>query len=105
MRSNIPLISELGRRRKTCLLDDQKVDTIMEKLETQITHRNFDDPHILAMCIVSKTKVVCTGDDRSHDFFRRKELYSKRHTRPSIYSGKQNADLLTDAALKPCTKI
>lgn len=105
MQSNIPLIRELGRARKTCLLDDEKVDKVMEKLKTQITHRNFDDPHILAMCIVSKNKVVCTGDDRSHEFLKMKELYPKNHTRPSIYSGKHNSDLLTDKALIPCSKI
>lgn len=105
MSSNIQLVRELGRLRKICSLEDEKVDAKMDELKTKIRHRNFDDPHVLAMCIVSRCKVVCSEDKRSFEFLTDRKLYPKKQKRPSIYSGKHNADLLTNDALLPCSRL
>lgn len=104
-KNNIQLASRLDKARKVCFLNDDEVDTVMSTLEAQKTHRDFDDPHILAMCIVSRCLVVCTGDSRSHKFLKMKSLYPKNQRRPGIYSGKDNADLLTNDALLPCSRL
>lgn len=105
MSSNIQLVRELGRLRKICSLEDEKVDAKMDELKTKIRHRNFDDPHVLAMCIVSRCRVVCSEDKRSFEFLTDRKLYPKKQKRPSIYSGKHNADLLTNDALLPCSRL
>ncbi len=104
-RNNIRLVSRLDKASKISYLKDEEVDGVMSNLEAQKTHRDFDDPHILAMCIVSRCLVVCTGDSRSHKFLKMKSLYPKNQPRPGIYSGKHNADLLTNDALLPCSRL
>jgi hypothetical protein len=52
--------------------------------------KNDGDPFIVAICIVSKTKIVCTNDKRCKDAI--ESVFTKN--RPRLYSSDKNADLL-----------
>ncbi|MDP8241193.1 MAG: hypothetical protein P9X24_19060 [Candidatus Hatepunaea meridiana] len=65
--------------------------------------KNDGDPHIVAICLVSKTKIVCTNDKGCKRAI--KSVFTKN--RPRLYSSDKNADLLRpDNAIKiPLSKI
>jgi predicted nucleic acid-binding protein len=95
------VLANLARAGKIHRVDTARVDSEAAKLEPFRT-KDHDDPHIVALCIVSKTKVLCTGDDRSHSFVKDKRHYPKGQRPPKIYTNKAHTDLLTPDMLKPC---
>ncbi len=91
------LFREFDKANKIALVDDDRVDQQQTELETVIEHRNFDDPHLIAIIIVSGCRLICSTDSRAHPFFKDERLYPKHVKRPRIYSGhSSNVDLLCD---------
>lgn len=74
------------------------VDFHETALKQKIQHPDFDDPHIVAIIIVSKCKLICTNEKRAIPFFKDKKgvLYPKRFHKPKIYHAALNRDLLID---------
>lgn len=70
------------------------VDKEQERIEKEITDRDFDDPHLPAIVIVSKCKVICSCDTRSVKFVTLPQLLSERNSIPKYYTSKRNIDLL-----------
>lgn len=90
----LKFIVNLERAAKVVRCDDVEVDQMMKWVSEQETDPDFDDPHLIAITIVSKLSVICTSDKRAFRFIKKKALYPKRFTRPRIYSGAKNKDLL-----------
>jgi hypothetical protein len=88
------LFLELTKSGKTCLLDDKVVDDWATKLKQKITSKKFDDPHLVAMVIVSRCQLVATDDHGAKKYLKMKSLYPKAVKRPKIYSGLANSGLL-----------
>jgi len=103
------LINELTKASKAIELIEQKVNEKTKEIKKKYRHRDFDDPHIVAIIIVSGYRVICSDDDRAYPFFKMKMLYPNRFTRPKIYSGASNKNLLNDNNIvkicKPCLKL
>ena len=91
-------------QRKVVKINDQEVDNEQARLENLIDHRDFDDPHIIAIIIVSRCKIVCSKDASAYPFIKDKALYSRGFERPRIYSRSSNADLLCDKLIADCCK-
>ena len=89
---------------KVVRIDDNTVDNEEMRLNDQLTHRDFDDAHLVAIVIVSQCKVICTSDSRAHSFIKDQSLYPKHVKRPSIYSGLKNSHLLCDENIASCCK-
>ena len=95
---------------KTVTVEDAEVDLEQEKVEDRLQDKNFNDPHIVAIVIVSKCCLVCTTDKKSHRFLKDKKCYPRGFKAPRIYPGPGNRNLLTDANMaaickaKPGTK-
>lgn len=89
------LLVELGRRGRVIRVDDGLVDSEEMKVKGREEDEDFDDPHLIALVIVSRCRIICTNDKRAHKFIKKAALYPKGISRPSIYSGRKNADLLT----------
>ena len=51
-----------------------------------------DDSHIIAICKVSGTRIVCTNDKKCKEAIKSKSIFTKN--RPRLYSSDKNADLL-----------
>jgi hypothetical protein len=98
-RKYLGIFSELRKVGKVVVLNSTKVDYIQQQVEGIISHSNFDDPHIVAIVIVSGCRLICSNDGRAHPFFKDKNLYPKHFERPRIYSGYGNRDLLCDQNL------
>ena len=66
------------------------IKTDVQKEENKLSNLESDDPHIIALAIVAKVKLLVSGDTKLHDDF-------KNHPRikGSIYQNKKHKKLLT----------
>lgn len=102
------LLADLAKVKKVVKICCDKVDTEKARIEKIVNHKDYDDPHVVALVSVSKCKLLCSKDKRAHPFFKRKELYSHGST-PSIYSSSKHIHLLNDNNIidicNPCIKL
>jgi len=87
---------ELKRARKLSEIVDDVVDTEEERLKTEVIHRHFDDPHIVALFCASGCLIFASHDKRADPFLKMKRLYPRGQKRPSIYRTSKHRDLLCD---------
>ena len=90
------LLIQLKKAGKIVEVDDEKVDQHQIKLSETEKHPDFDDPHLIAIIIVSGCKLICSLDKRAYVFIKNKDLYPAHFEKPKIYKGKSNAKLLSD---------
>lgn len=106
-RKLLKLSMDRGRAKN---VSTEEVDVCESELKQKLQHPDFDDPHIVAIIIVSKCKLICTNEVRAIPFFKDKNriLYPKRFTIPKIYHGASNKDLLVNKNIAkiclPCLK-
>ncbi|MEI9863488.1 MAG: hypothetical protein WDN00_02825 [Limisphaerales bacterium] len=86
--------AELTKGSRAVRFDDSAIDKEEKRVAILEKSNDFDDPHIIAIQIISKAPIICSTDARAHPFFKKKELYPEGHQRPKIYSNKTNRDLL-----------
>ena len=87
----------LKRSGKLSEIDDAIVDAKEKRIADLVNHRNFDDPHIVAIFCASGCVLFASYDKRADPFIKMKELYPKGHKRPRIYrSRRQKNTLLKD---------
>lgn len=98
------LLIELKKASKIVEVDGTKVDETEQQLTRILSHSDFDDPHIVAIIIVSGCKLICSDDSRAYRFFRRTEFYPKHVQRPHIYSRELNKNLLHDKNIADCCR-
>lgn len=104
--------NELNKAGKVVKVDDEAVDQKMDELMEICDDSDFDDPHIVALLIVSGCKVVSSEDARSYPYIKRKEWYPKGRDVPKIYkssSFNKASTILCDGNLAdiclPCLKL
>ncbi|OOE32009.1 hypothetical protein [Salinivibrio kushneri] len=91
---------------------DEKIDKLEMELKETLNHRDFDDPHIVALLIVSGCKVICSEDARAYPFFQKNEWYPKGQNVPKIYckrSYSKSKEILSDSNIAgiclPCSRL
>jgi len=102
MKQYLALFSHLNKKNKVVILIKDVVDDIQEKIDEKIYDLDFDDPHIIAIVIVSKCGIICSDDKKSYKFIKNNDLYPPGVQVPRIYSNVSNKDLLNK---KELTKI
>lgn len=99
------LLKESKRAVEVC---DRKVNAAQKQAESLKAHKDFDDPHLIAIASVSGCKIICTKEKRAIPFLKDPNLYPKGCTPPSLYTSSRNKDLLTAKYIadicKPCTR-
>ena len=91
------ILVEFKKTNKIVEIDDEQVDLEQQVLEDLLSHRDFDDAHLVSIIIVSGCKLICSEDKRAFPFLQNKDLYPKNINTPKIYSGrKSNRALLND---------
>ncbi len=98
------LLINLTSSGKVVWIEDKKVDQEQKKVQDKLSHRNFDDPHIVAIIIVSKCKLLCSNDNKSFEFIKNHIFYPKGVNKPLIYTRQKNEDLLCDSNISNCCK-
>lgn len=105
----LKIFGQFAKKRKVVLIDDNAVDQYQTTLESIESHRDFDDPHLVAICYVSKCRIICTNDKRAIPFLTRKKFYPNNSPRPKLYTKKRNSNLLRDRYIadicNPCIKL
>jgi hypothetical protein len=79
------LLVDLERKRRLIKLDDSLVDAEVVRLKKLEPDEEFNDPHIVAMVVVSKCCVVCTDDTRSLPYLTNRKLYPRGTKPPNVY--------------------
>lgn len=90
----LKFITQLEKAAKVIRCSDNDVDEMMDWVSAQEDDPDFDDSHLIAIVIVSKTPIVCTRDKRAMPFIKKSSLYPKRFKRPKIYASLRNKKLL-----------
>ena len=88
------ILKDMG---KVVEVDAADVDSYEKVLIKKLKHRDFDDPHLIAISVISGCLLICTNEKKAIKFIKMKTLYPKGHKRPSIYSCSGNKDILCDS--------
>lgn len=86
---------ELGKARRIIVVDKDKVDAKEKEFKQHVKNSDFDDPHIVAIVVVSGALLVCTVDKRSMRFIKNPIFYKSRRV-PKIYSSIGSKKILCD---------
>jgi hypothetical protein len=89
------LMAELSKINKIRDIDSKLVDSKEKELCDKVTHRDFDNQHIVAIVIISGVHLICTKEKQAIPFLTRNAFYPGRSV-PKIYSSSTNADLLVN---------
>lgn len=101
--SFLKIFSEFKKINKVVVINKSDVDKKEKKIKTLLSHRNFDDPHIVAIIAVSGVRLICTNEKRAIQFLTNKQFY-ERGKKPKVYTSKSNSDLLCNANIVKCCK-
>ena len=98
MQKYLKFINILKSARKIidCSEKMEKIDEKEHYLTQKIDNPDFDDPHIVAILIVSGCQLVCSDDKRAYPYLTKSDWYSSAKVVPKIYSRLKNKNLLHD---------
>jgi hypothetical protein len=90
------LLAQLKKAGKAVQLPMADVDAMEREIKAKEPAKDFNDPHLLAMIVVSKCCVVCTDEKKAVPYLKRRDLYPEGAKLPKIYRNKKHADLCCD---------
>lgn len=102
----IRLLKDVGKAIEGCQKD---IDEYQKKVEALREDEDFDDPHLPAIVVITKCRLICSEDTRSIPFVTDGKYYPKNFKIPVYYTSAKNQKLLTDKyvdnSLKPLCKL
>lgn len=105
----LKVFGQFARMRKVVEIDDHLIDAYQKELELLENHKDFDDPHLVAISYISKCRLICTNEKRALPYLSRKDFYPNNSPRPKIYTSSKNTNLLCDKyfadVCNPCIKL
>jgi hypothetical protein len=102
--SIVGVLLELERIGKVVRYADIDVDSHEAEAKRLEPGSDFDDPHLVALVRLTKCKLVCVRDKRSHKFLRAAHLYSSSKDRPKLYTRRKNQSLLCPKNIAACCR-
>jgi hypothetical protein len=85
-KSYVSLMLELKKINKIHFIDNSLVDLKEKEVSNKELDPDFDDPHIIALSILSKATIICSDDSRSFKFIKRMKEYDNDCIVPKIYT-------------------
>lgn len=106
----LPIIRFLRESNKVIRGDKTAIDQYQSQVESKRTDPDFDDPHLVAISVVTKCLLICSEDTRSIKHVKDRKYYPKSFGNlPSYYTSSSNSNLLSDIyvhqTFKPLTTI
>jgi hypothetical protein len=105
----LPIIRLLKDVGKVFVGNSENIDRLQAEIEVNKVDEDFDDPHLPAIVIDTKCRIICSEDKRSIPFVRDRDLYPNGFYVPVYYTGFRNKDILCDNYihddLKPLCKL
>ena len=89
------LIVEFEKQGCIHYIDDAHVNCEQENVKKKEMSSTFNDPHIVAMSIVSKCKLVCTHDNELKKFIKKRIFYPRNTSIPKLYSHRNHKKQLS----------
>jgi len=86
-----PFLRRLDQQGSAKVVPDQEVDAQTEEIRLAGGYRS-DDPHILALAIVAKVRLLCTDDDNLSTDFKDRQLIN--NPRGNVYRRASHEHLL-----------
>lgn len=92
---------ELSYQNKVIKINSGIVDQEQEEVLRRYTGRSkkFNDPHLIAIAIVSGCRLICTNEEDACEYIKDKSLYPNSCKIPKIYKNRNHKRLLCDAAI------
>lgn len=87
------LLKELN---KAFEFEKELIDNLMVEYDTKYGNKDFDDPHLPAIVLVSRCRIICSDDKRSIPYVTSPCMYPKKFKTPSYYTGLKDSTLLVD---------
>jgi hypothetical protein len=88
------LFLQLRKAEKACYVENKLVDEAENDISAEISSKDFDDQHLVALLLVSRCKLICSLDKRAYPYFTNSKFFKPTTNRPKIYRQKSNSDLL-----------
>lgn len=85
-KSYTKLFLELNKINKVHCLNNELIDQKTEEIKVKEPDPDFDDPHIIALAINSRCKLICSDDARSFKFIHKIKTYDSNSIEPYIYT-------------------
>lgn len=102
----IRYLKEVG---KVHIGDREKIDKYQLEIEEVRDDEDFDDPHLPAIIIETKCRIICSEDTRSIPYVTNSKFYPKGIKIPVYYTSSRNKNILSDKyvdeSLKPLCRI
>ena len=92
----LKIIRSLKSFKKAIEIDALEVDRYQKIVEDKEDNLDFDDPHLIAICAVSKCRIICSEDLRSIKFVQNSKFYPKNFHIPKYFTSKRNRALLQE---------
>lgn len=86
----------LQQYNKARVYDKSQIDLEMDRIKELIKDADFDDPHLAAIVIITKARVICTGDERCIRHLKQKHIYNGKVEVPRFYINPRCSSLLTE---------
>jgi len=93
-KSLIKLLGELRKSGKLIELNQDVVDKKEKALKVIEPATNFDDPHLIAICIIAEIELICSNDKRADKYITAHYLYPSPKLIPAIYRNLTHKHLL-----------
>ncbi|WP_417463205.1 hypothetical protein [Kordiimonas sp.] len=91
MRRLFILLRQAGKIIRLSPEDCARVDELADTLKEKEPAPDFDDPHIVALLVVSGCLIVCTYETRAIPYFKRTEWYRNAQCVPKVYGRNSKA--------------
>lgn len=96
------LLLNLRDLKKAYIVEKSLVDKKQKEIEELCDDKDFNDAHMIAILVISHTKVFCTNDKSSFKYVTNGKFYDHSRYRPKIYTNidhKPKVYLLCDSNL------
>lgn len=104
VKSIIPLLGELEKKRKVIRWSEVAVDGDEKTVKEIEPAKNFDDPHLVSLVRLTGCRLICIRDPRAHRYLRSAKFYRALKGRPRLYTRVKNSALLCTKHIAPCCK-
>lgn len=99
----VRIIRFLKDKRSIVEMDKETVDQRQAEYEKMGLPKDFDDPHIAALALTSRAKLLCTNDQPLIKYIKLKKLRANDEVPPKIYgSSSRKTSLNLSVFKKPC---
>ncbi|MCX2680930.1 hypothetical protein OOZ15_13335 [Galbibacter sp. EGI 63066] len=102
----IRLLKDVGKVIEGC---NENIDKLQKEIENKNDDTDFDDPHLPAIVVDTKCRIICSEDTRSINHVTNRKYYPNNFKLPVFYTSKVNSNLLqdkyVDKSLKPLCKL